>query len=44
MVAAQVLKYDYVQSKNVTAIQLALQKYGPIAVAMNVVNSFFSYG
>ncbi len=44
MVGAQVSTHDYVQSKNATAMQLALQQYGPLAVAINVINSFFSYG
>lgn len=43
MIAANVLKYSYVQTKNATAMQVALQKYGPLAVAITVVNSFYSY-
>ncbi|EFX87406.1 hypothetical protein DAPPUDRAFT_312323 [Daphnia pulex] len=44
MVGAQVSTYGYVQSKNTAAMQSALQQYGPLAVAINVINSFFSYG
>ena len=43
MVAANVSNYNYVQTKNATAMQLALQKYGPLATAMTVVTSFYSY-
>jgi hypothetical protein len=44
MVGAQVSTYGYVQSKNPAAMQSALQQYGPIAVAITVVPSFYSYG
>jgi hypothetical protein len=43
MVGAQVSTYGYVQSNNPAAMQSALQRYGPIAVAITVVQSFYSY-
>lgn len=43
MVAAQVYSYAAVQVKNATAMQVALQKYGPLSVAMTVINSFQYY-
>lgn len=43
MAGAKVSSYAYVQSKNDTAMQVALSKYGPLAVAMTVVSSFYSY-
>lgn len=43
MVEATVSNFGYVQSQNATAMQLALQEYGPLAVAMTVINSFYSY-
>ncbi|KZS11247.1 Uncharacterized protein APZ42_024011 [Daphnia magna] len=43
MVGARVSSSGYVQPKNETAMQLALQKYGPLAVAMNVIPSFYGY-
>lgn len=42
-VGAEVVTYDYVQTKNPTAMQVALEKYGPLASAMTVVPSFFYY-
>ncbi|KAI9558062.1 hypothetical protein GHT06_014815 [Daphnia sinensis] len=43
MVGAKVSSFGYVQSMNATAMQLALQEYGPLATAMAVVGSFYSY-
>lgn len=43
MIAAKVSSFGYVQSNNATAMQLALQKYGPLAVAITVVPSLYSY-
>ncbi|EFX87400.1 hypothetical protein DAPPUDRAFT_312328 [Daphnia pulex] len=43
MIAAKVSSFGYVQSNNATAMQLALQQYGPLAVAITVVPSFYSY-
>ena len=43
MVAGKVASYGYVQSNNAVAMQVALQKYGPLSVAIAVANPFFSY-
>ncbi|KAK4011765.1 hypothetical protein OUZ56_020879 [Daphnia magna] len=43
MVGARVSSYGYIQSKNATAMQLALQEYGPLATAITVVGSFYYY-
>ncbi|EFX87410.1 hypothetical protein DAPPUDRAFT_312319 [Daphnia pulex] len=43
MIGAKVFTYGYVPSNNATAMQIALQKYGPLAVAIAAVNPFFSY-
>ena len=43
MIAAKVSTYGYVQSKNATAMQVALQKFGPLSVAIAAVSPFFSY-
>jgi hypothetical protein len=43
MIGAKVSTYGYVQSNNARAMQIALQKYGPLAVAIAVVTPFFSY-
>ncbi|XP_046647113.1 zingipain-2-like isoform X1 [Daphnia pulicaria] len=43
-VETKVSTYGYIQSQNATAMQAALQQYGPIAVALNVVDSFYGYG
>ncbi|XP_046458645.1 ervatamin-B-like [Daphnia pulex] len=44
MTGAQVASYDYVQSNNATAMQVALMEYGPLATALTVIESFFAYG
>lgn len=44
MTGAQVASYDYVQSNNATAMQVALMEYGPLATALTVIESFFDYG
>lgn len=43
MSGAQVESFDYVESYNVEAMQTALQEYGPLAVAIAVIDSFFTY-
>ncbi|KAI9558065.1 hypothetical protein GHT06_014818 [Daphnia sinensis] len=43
MVGAKVSSFGYVQPKNETAMQIALMKYGPLPVAMNVISSFYYY-
>jgi hypothetical protein len=43
MVGAKVSGYTKIQAKNVTAMQTAIQSYGPIAVAITVINSFQYY-
>ncbi|EFX87402.1 hypothetical protein DAPPUDRAFT_312327 [Daphnia pulex] len=40
---AQVFKFSYVPTQNAEQMQVALQKHGPLAVAIAVANSFFSY-
>ncbi|XP_046647089.1 ervatamin-B-like [Daphnia pulicaria] len=42
-IGAKVSSFDYVESKNATEMQIALTKYGPLAVAITVVGSFYSY-
>ncbi len=45
MIGVKMSTYGYVQVQcnNATAMQVALQKYGPLAVAITVVNPFYSY-
>lgn len=43
MVGAKVASYTKVQVKNATAMQTALVNYGPLAVAIGVINSFQYY-
>lgn len=43
MSAAKVSSYGSVISNSPASMQSALQKYGPLAVAITVVNSFYSY-
>ncbi|XP_057381601.2 procathepsin L-like [Daphnia carinata] len=43
MVGAKVSSFAAIPAKNVTAMQGAIQKYGPIAVAITVINSFQYY-
>jgi hypothetical protein len=40
---AQVFKFSYVPTQNAESMQVALQKHGPLAVAIAVANSFSSY-
>ena len=42
-IEARVNTFNYVAAQNAPAMQVALQKYGPLAVAMTVVNSFYNY-
>lgn len=44
MVGANVSSFKYVKPNDVVAMQEAMEKYGPLAVALTVVNSFLSYG
>ncbi|XP_057379755.1 uncharacterized protein LOC130702104 [Daphnia carinata] len=44
MIGAKVSSFSYVKANDVVAMQEAMQTYGPLAVAMTVVNSFASYG
>nr|CAH0098610.1 unnamed protein product [Daphnia galeata] len=43
MISSKVATYGYVASKSPSAMQSALQKYGPLAVAITVVKSIYSY-
>ncbi|KAI9559439.1 hypothetical protein GHT06_013427 [Daphnia sinensis] len=43
MSAATVSSYGSVTSNSPASMQLVLQKYGPLAVAITVVNSFYAY-
>lgn len=43
MVGAKVASFGYVQKENATAMQEALQEYGPLATAITVVGSFYYY-
>ncbi|KAI9552850.1 hypothetical protein GHT06_020733 [Daphnia sinensis] len=43
MSASKVSSYGYVTSNSTAFMQAALQKYGPLAVAITVVDSLFSY-
>ena len=43
MASVKVSGLGGVYSKNAAAMQSALVQYGPLAVAINVVSSFFSY-
>ena len=43
MVGAKVSGYTAIQAKNATAKQTAMQTYGPVAVAITVINSFQYY-
>ena len=43
MVGAQVSTYNFVAENDAVAMQVALQKYGPLTVAISVVNSLISY-
>ncbi|XP_059351618.1 cathepsin K-like [Daphnia carinata] len=43
MVGAKVSSFAAIPAKNVTAMQAAIQKYGPIAVAITIINSFQYY-
>ena len=43
MIGAKVSSYGFVQAKNATAMQVALQKYGPLSVAITIAKSFYSY-
>ena len=42
MLGAKVSTFSFIQA-NATAMQLAIQQYGIISVAIQVVNSFYSY-
>jgi hypothetical protein len=43
MIGAQVTSYGIISPANAANMQIALQKYGPFAVAIAVVPSFYSY-
>jgi len=43
MIGSNVATYSYVASNSAPAMQSALVKYGPLSVAITVVNSFYSY-
>ena len=43
MVGAHVSTYNFVAANDPVAMQVALQKYGPLTVAISVVNSLISY-
>ncbi|KAI9558063.1 hypothetical protein GHT06_014816 [Daphnia sinensis] len=44
MIGAKVLSYKYVKPNDVVAMQDAMLKYGPLAVALTVANTLVSYG
>ena len=43
MIGAEVSSIGYIQNNNVTAMQLAVQKYDVISVSKVVSNPFYSY-
>jgi hypothetical protein len=43
MIGAKISSYGTLPALNAANMQAALQSYGPLAVAMTVVNSFYSY-
>jgi hypothetical protein len=43
MIGAKISSYGYLPALNAADMQMALQDYGPISVAIAVTNSFYSY-
>jgi cathepsin K len=43
MSASKISQYGTLATPNATNMQSALQTYGPLSVAITVINSFYSY-